>query len=429
MKNELYAKVKTWVGDALMDYTFFLVRYSEKNLLGKLLCSFHHSFLKLFDITFLPVESAVTYREKYNSCEITAIRNNRTGFVSEPAFDVKKSKLIIEERQLPDLNLYHFYDVMVHGNSDIVVDKTHRCVINDYCYDLDKNVKFVDGLLYQLKSNICILRSNLRHSSRRLPAGLMITGKFSKNFYHEILENLIKLVFLNELNVPERVPIIVDESVKNVPAFSFILSTLLQHSQRSIVYVGFNEIVSFEELYVISNVNRITPHLVNRPAKKDDIVFDVEALRKMRDSLLFFKTNTSTPTKIFLTRKNTSHRNFNEEEILNLLEPLGFVAIAPEEYSFQEQISIFNNSDFIIGGTGAAFTNLLFLKSGCKVLCIRPNVKGSPSGFTVLSAINHAYFLYYRSDENRTSDNIHQDYFVNPYKFKDFLMDFISYEA
>lgn len=429
MKNQLIATIKAWIGITLMNYTYALVQISGKNSVGRFFCECHRFFLNLLNISFWPVESADSYKSKYNSCDIIPIKTNRKGYVAEPAFNVDETKPILEERSLPDLNLYWFRDVMIQGDSDMVVDKQNHCVINDFCYNLDVHIKFVDGLLYQIKSNICILRSNLKHTSRKLSSGIMISGKFSKNYYHETLENLIKLTLLDNLNIPDDVPLIVDDSVKKIPAFSFILSTLTNNSKREIIYINPKEIVSFDELYTISYVNKISPHLIGRPVSKEDFVFDVDIIMRLREYLLFYKTETNVSRKIFLTRKNTNHRNFNEEEIFKLIEPLGFVAVAPEEYSFQEQISLFNQADFIIGGTGAAFTNLIFANNGCKVICIRPNVGGKPSVFTVLANMNLCELLYYHSDEQRGNKSIHSNYYVDSKKFIKLLMNFLKHEG
>lgn len=429
MKNEVFAKIKTWIGVLLMDYTFALVRLSGRSKIGSILCRCHRKLLSLLNISFLPVESAHSYNEKYKICDIVPIRQNRVGYVTDTTFEIEKVDTVLEERSLPDLNYYHFKNVLIQGDSDMVIDKHHGCVINDFCYNLDENVKFVDGLLYQLKSNWCILRSNMNSVARHIPSGIMINGKFSKNYYHEILENLIKLVYIDELNIPDDVPIIVDSNVKKVSAFDFIFSQLTSRQHRKVLFIDKDEMWQVDDLYAISYVNRITPHIIGRSITKEDIIFDIESLKCFRNQLLPFKSGKEFPKRVFLTRKKTTHRNFNEADILKLIEPLGFEPIAPEELSFQDQLAMFNQADFIIGGTGAAFTNLLFAKESTKIVCVRPNVEGSPSVFTVLARMNACRLLYYRSDELRKSSNIHSDYYVAPQRFSDCLNNYIGYEG
>ena len=429
MRNEIYAKIKTRIGVFIMDYTFLLVQLSKKNIFGRWLCLCHRFFLSLLNISFYPVESAVCYKDINPSCDIIPIKTGRMGYVTTPAFEVEKTNSKLEKRLLPDLNLYHFQNVIIQGDSDIVVDKLNGCVINDYCYDLDSSVKFVDGLLYQLKSNICLIRSNFKHINKILQSGIMISGKFSRNYYHEILENLIKLVILDTLDIPNDVPIIVDSSVSDIPAFEFIFSKLSHNQNREVVFLHPKDLCLVKELYTISNVNIITPHLIGRSISKEDIIFDIEIVIQLKEKLLQWRSDDEYPKKIFLTRKNTNHRNFNEKEVIDLIKPMGFVEIAPEELSFQQQMSIFNQANVIVGGTGAAFTNLMFANQECKAMCVRPNVEGAPSVFSILAQMNGASFLYYRSNETRQSDNIHSDYYVEPQKFADSLKKYLDYEG
>ncbi len=429
MINKIYAKLKIRIGVLLMNYTFFLVEHSEKNACWRLICNCHKIVLGVLNISFYPIESTISYYNKYNTCTIHPIKTNRKGYVTASAFDIKESLSYLEEKKLPDLNLYHFSNVFIQGNSDMVVDRKNGCVINDFCYNLDRFVKFVDGLLYQIKSNVCILRSNLRRSCKIIQSGVMINGKFSNNYYHEILENLIKLIVISDLEISPDIPIIIDSSVKKVSAFGFILSKLTLKQPRKVIYINYNELCLVNDLYVISNINHITPHLIGRSILKEDMIFDIDILRRLREKLLSWKSGDETPRKIFLTRKNTKHRNFNEKDIIRVLEPLGFVAIAPEDYSFQQQMFLFNDADIIIGGTGAAFTNLLFVKENSKIIIITPNVDGEPSAFSVLARMNGCKLLYYRSDEIRHGKSIHSDYFVNPSRFDYVVKCFLEYEG
>lgn len=103
----------------------------------------------------------------------------------------------------------------------------------------------------------------------------------------------------------------------------------------------------------------------------------------MRDKLLLFKSNLATPKRIFLTRKSTKKRHYNESEVWGVLKEYGFEVVAPETYTFCEQMALFNNADYIVGGSGAAFTNLLFCHSGCKVICFRSIRNYSPIFSTI----------------------------------------------
>lgn len=75
--------------------------------------------------------------------------------------------------------------------------------------------------------------------------------------------------------------------------------------------------------------------------------------------------------RIYITRNKYSRRRLaNEEEILPILREHGFVEIAPEELSFDEQMSLFQGAEVVTGNMGAAFTNLAFAPRGVSFLAL-----------------------------------------------------------
>ena len=58
----------------------------------------------------------------------------------------------------------------------------------------------------------------------------------------------------------------------------------------------------------------------------------------------------------------------NEEEVKNFLSSVGFEIIRLSEYSFQDQVSIFNKADTIIGLHGAGFANTVFSRPNTKII-------------------------------------------------------------
>ncbi|NOU01134.1 MAG: glycosyltransferase family 61 protein [Gallionella sp.] len=132
--------------------------------------------------------------------------------------------------------------------------------------------------------------------------------------------------------------------------------------------------------------------------------------------------------KIYLSRQKASstRRQYNENEVINIFKKYGFEIVSPEKLSIVEQISLFDNADFIAGVTGAAFTNILFCKTGCKVLCIQ-SAKNDLSVFSTIAKclkLEMQYFSVY--DESRKNKDIHEDFIVDLVKIESVLVDFLS---
>lgn len=73
----------------------------------------------------------------------------------------------------------------------------------------------------------------------------------------------------------------------------------------------------------------------------------------------------STPKRIFLSRRGVSNRTVvNEDAVMELLAPHGFVALRCEQLSLVEQIRIFRDASHIVAPHGGALTNLIHARGG-----------------------------------------------------------------
>ena len=58
----------------------------------------------------------------------------------------------------------------------------------------------------------------------------------------------------------------------------------------------------------------------------------------------------------------------NDEEVKQYLSSEGFKIIKLSEYNFEDQVSIFNTAETIIGLHGAGFANIVFSKPNTKII-------------------------------------------------------------
>ena len=79
--------------------------------------------------------------------------------------------------------------------------------------------------------------------------------------------------------------------------------------------------------------------------------------------------------KIFLDRSKSKYNHCqinNLNDIKNLVLRKNFKLCKPENLSFKKQINLFKSSSVVIGAHGAAFSNIIFCKSGTKIIEIIP---------------------------------------------------------
>lgn len=367
----------------------------------------YFEILNTFGMSVLPILSADAYSEKYQLGIKTPIKSNRIGLSGNCVFLDQMEENQTIPLPMPDINLHEFYNVCIFGNSDIIVDTENQVIVNNECYNHDKDLFHVDGMLYRDMSNVGILRTNLKQTPEIIREGIMISGKFSYNYYHQVYENLIRLLLLDEVEIPQYVPIIVDEKVSQISSLKSILVNL-NCQRRNVIYLKPNKQYKVDRLYYFDHINKLSPHVAHFDEKSyRHFIYDPYYLNKLSDICLRDKSTASFPKRFYISRKNASYRKYNDEEITKALEPYGFQAVYPEEYSFTEQVALFNSAEFIIGGTGAAFTNLLFCSQRAKIVILNPiaNHIQLPV-FSTIAYIRECKLFYYEPAKSK-SQSVH----------------------
>ncbi len=74
--------------------------------------------------------------------------------------------------------------------------------------------------------------------------------------------------------------------------------------------------------------------------------------------------------KIYLTCTHFSRKQIGEEKLEKFFKKQGYSIIAPEEYSFKEQLAMFKRCEFLAATDGSAAHNSMFLNSGAQVIII-----------------------------------------------------------
>jgi hypothetical protein len=79
------------------------------------------------------------------------------------------------------------------------------------------------------------------------------------------------------------------------------------------------------------------------------------------------------PVRLYVSRaRATSRRILNEEELLRIIEPLGFKPAFLEKLPLAEQLALFRDAEAIISPTGAALAHLHLCRPGTRLLILMP---------------------------------------------------------
>jgi capsular polysaccharide biosynthesis protein len=382
--NVFLKKIKIGLGIVIINSTYYLYSQSERNRFFSSLYSVYKRFLRLIPLAPFELINHKLYAESHLTSSTKTLIENRVGYTSNTVFGMESEDFSLIPIALPSINIYRHKNVRIQGDSDFVINVTDHLAINDFGYNMNNRYENIDGVLYRQKENLAVLKYDGKRCDRTIESGIMISGKFSLNYYHEMYEIMVKLLVLDKTEISDDVPLIVDEVVFKVNSFKQLFESL-NRTGRKIIIIGKKEIIEFGTLYCISTIHMIPPNRKNvNDVCSSDVVFDITFLRQMRECLLTNKSDKQFPSKIFISRKNTKNRSYNEDDVVSLVKEYGFSIVAPEAYNFFDQMALFNGADYIIGSSGAAFSNILFCSKGCKIICLHSR-RSNISVFTTIA--------------------------------------------
>jgi len=196
---------------------------------------------------------------------------------------------------------------------------------------------------------------------------VFLGGNGSYNYYHFLVELAPKLLYLEMLE--DSIPVLVPPAVERVAQFRELLE-LLAPSRRFVV-------MRDDRMYACQKLHYLTaPTLMPINLREDclpqasDLYIDKASLLEVRRKALHHyrrDAEGAQGTRLFLTRQ-TDYRRYNQDQLVDAASQFGFVSIDLGSLSLAEQVRQFWGADFIIGPTGAAWTNLLFARPGAAAL-------------------------------------------------------------
>ena len=391
-----------------------------------------------FTKRFMRIESfTVLSHDEYFKCSEhssrTVVKSGREGCYANSVFYGDKEKQKLFTIPMKDLYLYTHSNVYICGDSDLVINQDKGMAINDHLYNLDKNLRYHDSIFVGKKGNMILTAPIKYKTARRIKSGIMISCLYSYNYFHAVCDNLIRLLALKDCHIPNNVPIIVDYNNYKYDSLKKILETLVADYERELVVIKPRESLFVEHLYYISHINSFVLDRVDwSEGLLQDYTVDCNYMLELRDKLLPLKScDVHYGNRVFISRKNIKRRSYNEDEIKEELSSYGFVAVSPEELSFEEQVALFNNADYIVASSGAALTNLIFCKPGAKILIIERMRLKSSSLYSLIPTIVGANCMHFPAinDVKHVYSGNHNSFRVDVKQFTKAFREFFEIEA
>lgn len=335
-----------------------------------------------------------------------------------PTFIIKHNT--ISKVTIPETILYELENVLVHTRSSHIIYKDTNTPIMERVLDSDINYSdYSTGYIRYHNNEFAAIKYEKKELITLKENILFIGGNGVYNYYHWLIEIAPKILLLtqeilNQYNIKD---IILDESIKNTSSLKEILDIFIKHKKikLNIIYKNISKDIFIKKLYYINNRNNFVFNSINVLSATNKSCYCPELIQAIREACFGYSNEIKTPIdykKIFLMRKEGSVRSYNQEETINFFSTYGFQAIYLEDYSFLEQVNIFRNAEFIVGPSGAAWSNIIFCQPNTMALSWLPNTLSDFSVFSTLAHIVKCNMQFIFAEPTETHE-VHSNYNLN----------------
>lgn len=164
-------------------------------------------------------------------------------------------------------------------------------------------------------------------------------------------------------------PLIVPENYASGPSRGELFE--LFWGSRPILELNANTRISVSELHWFEQPYSDSPRpkdLAQLLPKSANITLMKEFRRRILEFSEMNLTLTEFPRKVFLAREVGYSRDYNVQEVNEAAEKAGYQPIYLNRLSVADQVAVMHNAERVVGPHGSALANVIFCKSGAKVM-------------------------------------------------------------
>ena len=267
---------------------------------------------------------------------------------------------------------------------DIPNGRLYTDTVSDTAFIVDN--KIVEGPSFQYrnatnqncKQNIVFEKGTpkLQKKIHGTVFSLLTGGAGNFNYWHWIFDVLPRLGIIEKKDILKEIDYYLFPDInKKFQKESLDLLKIQKHKRLSSLtcrHIYSKRIISVDHPYVLTN--NATTDIQNIPPW---------IIRWLRSKfILKNRINNDLPKKIYISRKDSVYESLqirkiiNENEVVEFLEKNGFVSVILSELSFENQIELFMNANFVTGLHGAGYANIIFCSPNTKILELKPNTSG-----------------------------------------------------
>ena len=378
---------------------FIRNQYSDSHLFYlSILRIFYYKWRSLFSLTPYVLQNDISKIDVKNTRLFH--QNNRNSRISSPCLIYKEETIFLEElnEKVPNINVYLMENITIVGGTSLLVNIKakklyHFELLKMGCQHDMKASHIISNKIPRKKEKVSQTITDLLglsnsyyicHSSKRNLKDdtiyLCLLKEHSINYYHWVTEVIPRfLVSLEALSKQENFnlnnyTLLIDA---NLPRQVLELLSLLVSVDMNIVLIKNAEMVTVKRLIYCSPLWLSLDNTSSLADPKKEFFVDQYALNLTRNSIksaVPFKVSVKPFRRIYMRRLNNKLRplsNLIQLEIMLRNQEFEFIDIST--LTFLGQIRLFAEAKIVVGVSGAAFTNILFMNKGSHAISLYPS--------------------------------------------------------
>jgi glycosyl transferase family 61 len=306
--------------------------------------------------------------------------------------------------ETPSVELFKFEDAIINAHSSHLI--AGDCVYMERLPLLDvSKADYSTGFVVNHDNLTALINLPKEEEIETIKSGIFLGGNGAWNYYHWMIEILPKIEFFqNNKHLFESKKIILPIHVKNIKSFWESFAIFYTGSLDDLIFIDIKKPYRVSSLYFITTPSNVLFNSRQPESRLEYFYFNLDSLQFIKSGVFDsfnkagapLKSSKVLPKKFFLARKEGSVRSYNQDAVIHSLAGLNIVPLFLEDLTLQEQVTLFNNAELIIGPSGAAWTNLIFCQEGAKAISWLPEHIGNFSAFSTLanwSGVDMVLFL------------------------------------
>ncbi len=294
----------------------------------------------------------------------------------------------------------HVQSIFKHGAASVLCKITHSFVRNNVVYLLDcaklvpmyESFRIIDRPYVDLLTSFSPNIISQRIAARVDTVDTFIGSAGSINYGHWLVDDAPRLKGVIDFSVRNSIRNVrvfltkYDEAINDVKK-QCIDSMSPSGMNIEIVLIPQTDVYFFESLLYVS------------PNSYHPVLKSADSLSELRHAVYQGTGDFISPpgdSQLFVTRRENRGRSVtNADEITTLLLHHGFKSVDVETMTFNEQVALFSRALFVVGSMGAAMTNTIFCRPGCKVLYLAPEGWHEPFYSNLAASCGHNYAVVF----------------------------------